>query len=638
MSHDRQASLFSRPSIDRPPRHVDWVWAVAIMAGIFAVYLLLADGSTLFDRDEPRFARSAVEMVRSGDYLVPHFEDELRPDKPILIYWLMSVPIHLFGVTTLAVRLPSVLMTALAALVTFWIGRRLYGPRTGLLAMVVLATSPLMMLDGGAAISDPLLLLTLTLSFAVALVGLERGFSWPLTVGLGLTLGLGQLAKGPVALAVVGLGVLAAIWLMPRPAASTGDGGEAGDAAATGYDRRHRRRQSLRVLAAGGISVLIFLAWAVPANIATGGEFAREGLGRHVFERMVSPQEGHGAADVLGYLALLPFYLLVIAIGFLPWVLMLPATARALWQNRLGGPGHRAFLAGWFLPTFIMMSLVATKLPHYVLPVWPALAIAVAAIVRLDRSGQVSDGDWTWLRRTAWVTTPAGLLAPIGLMVLVWGAGYGGWFDREGQPWSLLALEMAPPLTIMAVVLMLLTVGAAWLLRRGELRSVAAVMVAAMAALLVVLATWALPVFDAFKAAPPIARTIEQRGAPYSTDAPMAAFGYNDPTLRFYADRREPIELLGSIEAVQAWLDEPEPGVLVGDREALMPALVGAEQRGFETAMPREGPSLTSRSGSPWMTMVVIFRLPPDATPDTRHGIDQALDELAPAPAPTPRR
>ena len=93
-----------------------WVKAILICAGFTALYLLIAGSSTLWDRDEPRYARVTVEMVESGNYLVPTFNGEVWFDKPILLYWLMSVPVRLLGPSEIACRLPAVFGTAVTVI------------------------------------------------------------------------------------------------------------------------------------------------------------------------------------------------------------------------------------------------------------------------------------------------------------------------------------------------------------------------------------------------------------------------------------------------------------------------------------------------------------------------------------------
>jgi 4-amino-4-deoxy-L-arabinose transferase-like glycosyltransferase len=336
--------------------------AFALLGFVLAGYLLVAASSQLWDRDEPRFARAAVEMVGSGDYLVPTFNGELRPDKPILIYWLMSVPLRLLGPTELAVRLPSVLGTAAACWLTFLIGRRMFDRRTGLWAMIILATSTLTFIVGTAATADGTLLAFVTLGFWAFVETVLTRPRWWLDVVMAVAVGGAQLAKGPVGLAIIVLSVVTAAVLGRRE-----------------FHLGRRFWTGFAVAPLTGIG--LFLLWAIPANAATGGEFAARGLGHHVWNRMLTPQEGHGASGGLMYLTTLPVYLLVIAIGFLPWTFSLPV---ALGSDAMTATprSHRAILWGWMLATFLLMTLVVTKLPHYILPIFPALALTTAAAIQ----------------------------------------------------------------------------------------------------------------------------------------------------------------------------------------------------------------------------------------------------------------
>src|SRR5436190_10799504 len=95
-------------------------WLVVLFALIiFSVYFFVSTQSTIWDRDEARFCRATDEMIWSKNYLVPTFEGELRPDKPILIYWLMSVPVRMFGPAEWAYRLCAVLATVASCVLTY---------------------------------------------------------------------------------------------------------------------------------------------------------------------------------------------------------------------------------------------------------------------------------------------------------------------------------------------------------------------------------------------------------------------------------------------------------------------------------------------------------------------------------------
>src|SRR6202166_1675977 len=214
------------PELTRRDRR-GWGAALALAGAIFAVLLALASRTTLWDRDEPRFAQATVEMVASGDYLVPTFNGRMRPDKPILAYWWMSLPVRLLGPSAAAARLGSAAAMAIAALLTFAAGRRLLPERAGLWAMAVLAATPLAVVEGHAATADALLLAAVTgalACFAAALAGDCRSpWPWP-WLGLGVALGLAQLAKEPVRVGVPGMGIATTLLILKRRARAHGAG------------------------------------------------------------------------------------------------------------------------------------------------------------------------------------------------------------------------------------------------------------------------------------------------------------------------------------------------------------------------------------------------------------------------------
>ena len=115
--------------------------------------------------------------------------------------------------------------------------------------------------------------------------------------------------------------------------------------------------------------------WGVPALIATNGEYLRIGLGKHVLQRSLQPMESHGGAGLAGYLLFLPFYLVVSIFSFFPWCFFLPACVKRLLTHR--DPDEN-YLLGPILIVLFVFTLIQTKLPHYVLPAYPMLAILVA--------------------------------------------------------------------------------------------------------------------------------------------------------------------------------------------------------------------------------------------------------------------
>ena len=134
-------------------------------------------------------------------------------------------------------------------------------------------------------------------------------------------------------------------------------------------------RLSWAGLAVGlGASLAAIGLWAIPALVATHGEYYRVGIGRHVICRSFNVMEGHGAQNRLGYCVTFPLYFITFFLSFFPWALGAPSALRRWWAV------HRQDTHGWYLIVqaalvFGVFSLVRTKLPHYTLPALPCLAL-----------------------------------------------------------------------------------------------------------------------------------------------------------------------------------------------------------------------------------------------------------------------
>ena len=497
--------------------------------------------------------------------------------------------------------------------------------------------------------------------FAAALAGDGRR-PWP-WLALGVAVGLAQLAKGPVGLAVPALAIAATLAILRRrgrgaAGANTLAAGGRANGAAVPSGRANGAavppgcakdsavpagrandaatpvgRLAGRAALAGLLGVAIFLAWGVPANLATGGELARLGIGKHVVGRALGAMEGHGGGvgrgwrGWPGWLAGLPFYLPVLWIGFAPWVLWLPAAVSATLGGRLGGERGRALLIGWVVPTFALMTLVATRLPHYVLPAWPALALAVGGTIAAERRGELAPRDRLWLRRGAWLLAPllalmvAALAAPAALAlrggtpnrppaagtnlegtaavggggpgaassggspVAARGAGSAGAASSGGGPaaagrggalssagggsdaGSNLAAatgELAVPCLMLAAVL----AGAgSWALRdhlAGRYRRSTAVLLGGALAAALAAGVALAPALERLKPAPRLAAAVRAAIAP---GVPVATFEFGEPSFIFYLGRW-PVPELSDAVAVAAWAANRTPGVLVLPRPA----------------------------------------------------------------------
>jgi 4-amino-4-deoxy-L-arabinose transferase-like glycosyltransferase len=330
----------------RAPLLVALIALVAAAAGLFTLPVL--------DRDEARFAQASAQMLETGDFVEIYFLDEPRHKKPIGIYWMQAAAV---AVTTgeearqiWAYRLPSVLGAILTALFTYAATARLFGRPAGLAGAGMLAASILLGAEGGIAKTDAMLAATAAAAFW-AIVELRlangRGNARWIALGLWIAMGLGVLIKGPITPVAAGLAVGAlVIW-----------------------ERRLNWVLPLLWWPGPVAAALLVLPWLIAVEIATGGAFIREAFLGDLGPKMVSGHESHGAPPGV-HLALLP-------ILFAPAMLTLPAGLRA--GVRLLARGGRGGLAVklalcFAVPIWLVFEIAPTKLPHYVLPAYPALA------------------------------------------------------------------------------------------------------------------------------------------------------------------------------------------------------------------------------------------------------------------------
>jgi 4-amino-4-deoxy-L-arabinose transferase-like glycosyltransferase len=319
----------------------------------------------LVDRDEPRFAEASREMLERGDYVVPYFNNRYRFDKPPLTYWFQVASYRIIGENAFAARLPSALAAALTALVIFAWGRRLRLARTGFWAAIIFTLCLQVFIHAKAAVADMWLVFFMTLahwagyelwrdrssgtwrSAIVRPVGLRRWW-WLFYCSLACAF----LAKGPIGWTP--LGAIGAVQFL-RP---------------TAYFAR-------RFLFVRGIVLMLALValWGVPALLRTHGEFLQIGLGEHVVGRTFGTMQGHGGNSIVAALVSLPFYFFSVFLSFAPWSWKLPWLTHRLWKRR---DPLDLYLVSGCVVILLIFTVVKTKLPHYILPEFPLLALLLA--------------------------------------------------------------------------------------------------------------------------------------------------------------------------------------------------------------------------------------------------------------------
>jgi 4-amino-4-deoxy-L-arabinose transferase-like glycosyltransferase len=325
----------------------------------------------LIDRDEPRFAEASREMLERGDYIVPHFNNQLRLDKPPFAYWAQIVSFKIFDENDFAARFPSTVAAALLALSIFAWGKRIGAARVGLWAAIIFTLSLQTFLHAKAAVADMWLVLFMTTAHWAGyelLFRSERSTAnvqhptptsvqrdqssalWWLV--LYVSLALGFLAKGPVA------------WTPLLTIAST-------KFFVTDLPLARRFKFGRGIVLTFGIVAL----WGFPALLRTKGEFLSVGIGKHVIGRSFAAMEGHGGNSLGVYFLLLPFYFLIMFVSFFPWSIKLPRLARRLWSER---DKVDNYLFAGAAVVVLLFSVISTKLPHYILPAFPLLSLLLA--------------------------------------------------------------------------------------------------------------------------------------------------------------------------------------------------------------------------------------------------------------------
>lgn len=459
------------------------------------------------DRDESRFIQATRQMLESGDFIRIQFQDEMRAKKPAGTYWLQAAAVNALSHPASTAVWPYRLVSALAAwaavLMTFVFGRSLIGERPALLAGVLLAGSLMLTLEAHQGKSDALLLAcvvaaqgTLARFYVGARAREAAGggggcgsHAGPMNanrmmmpgtaeaLAFWLAQGAAILVKGPV-VPVISLLTLLTLWAA---------------------DRHLRWFVAMKPLMGAAVTAAIAAPWFVAVSHATDGAFVGEAVKGDLLPKLLGAQESHGGFPGL--------YLLLASATFWPGSLLLwPAVAK-LWDQRKR-LAFRVLLA-WAVPTWVMFELIPTKLPHYVLPAFPALALMVAALA--------SEGIEVFRHRAAkawyavWTLIGLALAAAMVVLPIKFGAG----FDPSTVP-AAIGIALAT----------LLPAALAW---RGQIATAALALALTSAATFPVAFQGVAPSLDRIFLSRGVARIVATVGS----DGPVVAAGYSEPSLVF---------------------------------------------------------------------------------------------------------
>ncbi|MDP3488979.1 MAG: glycosyltransferase family 39 protein [Phenylobacterium sp.] len=501
-----------------------------------AALVILAPGLTSLppvDRDESRYAVATTQMLATGDFVDIRFQDQPRYLQPAGVYWLQALSAATFtdpeSRQIWAYRLPSLTAAIAAVLVTGLMTSLWFGSWAGLLAGLLLASCMSLGFEARIAKTDAALLAAVTIAqfaFMRVYTGTARS-RWPVLI-FWVALGVGGMFKGPIILLVVGLAALAlAAW-----------------------DRSLARLAPLQPLWGLPLALLIAAPWYVAIGLATDGDFFRVAIGDNLLHKVGTGQQSHGGP--VGY------HLMGFALTFWPGALLAALAVPFAWRER-ARPEIR-FLICWIIPAWLVFEFVSTKLPHYVLPVFPAIAALTAAAVTAPRR---SAARW---RKAAF-----------GLVLLLWLAV------------SLVVSLLAPVgfwiyearLDLIAILLAAGALGAVgvmtWRVWAG--RPDQAVLAAAAAAALVSLNTYGLglPRLEALWLSPQIAHAA-RAAAPACAQPRIISAPYHEPSLVFLNGPQRTHLAANGEAAALALAETPACGVAVvgaAQRPAFLSAMAG---------------------------------------------------------------
>ncbi len=450
--------MFSKMTSSR----FDYLW-IGLFAGLLIFFNL--GTAKLFDEDEPKNAECGREMFERGDWIVPTFNYELRTDKPIMIYWLMLCSFNIFGVSEFAARLPSALMALGTMCSIYVIARHLFDRTTGLVAACALGSCLMYVTIARASTPDSTLIFFIVLSLAMYVVwSLPRSFSpgekvaesnlrfasntarsdegtlqWPAKylprknwhyLAMYAVMGCAVLSKGPVGFllpcTIIGLTLL---WLgyLERTQSSPSTTKISLLQSVQNYlisllsvfspIAFGKAVLSMRVWWLVLSLAVVALPWYVAVGIATDGAWLEGFLGGHNVGRFLKPMEQHSGPFF--------YYIPVVLMGFFPWSAFLPLAmvegavvirnSQFVIRQSKNIVGY-VFLLSWVLVYIGFFSVAQTKLPNYVLPCYPALAVLTSALlVRWVRGEMVLSAKYISWGAYTWIAAGIGLV--VGLTV-----------------------------------------------------------------------------------------------------------------------------------------------------------------------------------------------------------------------------
>ncbi len=493
-----------------------------LLLGIFSLVLFLPGLSSLpvIDRDEAHFAQASRQMVQTGNYFQIRFQEITRFQKPPGINWLQAVSVQLFSNGDASMiwpyRLPSLLGALFSVFLTYFFARRFASQNVALLAGAFLASSLLLVVETHMAVTDAALLSSVLLMqgslWIIYHAGLENKrapIGWALLFWLAMASGL--VLKGVTPLVgVLSVGTLCIL------------------------ERRITWLRGLRIYPGFLLFVLLGLAWLLMVDAAEHSNYLLQMLRKDLLPKLQGGHESHGRPPF--------FHLLSLPLTFWPASLF-------LWQGCAYAFNKRhqqmvRFLLAWIVPVWIFFEIMPTKLPQYVLPTFPAIAMLCALGV-VDKV-KIEPSGWSlWLLQVLWgvlslVMAICLLLLPYYLMHKVTGIG-----------------------VLIFVILSIMSAVCVYYACFGVYRRASILVLMTALLSFPLICGGFLPKLRPLWLSRNIAERLPQQGV--DVQKPLLAVGYSEPSLVFYLNTKQ-VLYVDNVKATRLMLKHPDSLLLVDER------------------------------------------------------------------------
>ncbi|MEN8149419.1 MAG: glycosyltransferase family 39 protein [Planctomycetota bacterium] len=485
------------PKIERRGEAIRLLTLLLLCAVLFFAFL---GSRPLWNVNEGMHSATSKEMILTGDWITPHHNGKPFYDKTVLHNWFVAISLMVLGFTEVAARLPAALLALGTVLVTYWMGRRMFGKWAGFFGAVVLATSVMVVVLSQTIIHDSSLCFFVTLALAFFYRGYsaeDGGGKWFLFSCA--SLGMALIAKGPVGL-VLPAGVIFLFLAFRR-------------------DLRFLGKMQLHWGVPLGL--LIGIPWFVAIGTQNGDwlyEFVvRLHLGSFLgleSVRINHPKPWYQYAPLL-------------AGGFAPWSVFLPGAVWRAWQRRPEDVrGATALLLVWAGVYILFFSAATSKLATYLLPCYPALALLVG---RLWAEVATRDAPAATARR--WLTWPILVFAAIPIAIVVVLNGEDLPVERLRDHYG---VGLATALTPIAALFVCLA-AAAVLLWTGRVRPAFAAVAASITTCFVLLVLLIIPSVNSVQSSRKLADEMDRR---VPKGERLVHYHRDRDSMLFYTDRK----------------------------------------------------------------------------------------------------